>query len=125
MAPYFQEQLAQPSPTTLLSDFLKDVDAKTTVWQNRANELNQQQTRASQGQDRPRDSHRGAASAGPTQPSATDGSKHVQFDRRPRIWRGKEHSKDGYSYMVTTLDDGTPQWEDEDPDDADDHADYG
>ena len=125
MGPYFQEQLAQPSPTTLLSDFLKEVDAKTTVWQNRANELHRQQTRASQGQDRPRDPHRGAASAGPTQSSAADGSKQVQFERRPRIWRGKEHSKDGYSYMVTTLDDGTPQWEDEDPDDADDHADYG
>ena len=130
MAPYFQEQLAQPSPTTLLNDFLKDVDAKTIVWQNRANERQQQHARASQGQDRPRDPHRGAstgASTGPTtHPSIqSDGSgpKHVQFERRPRMWRGKENGKDGYSYMVDILEDGTPQWQDEDPDD--DHADYG
>ena len=123
MAPYFQEQLAQPSPTTLLSDFLEDVDAKTTVWQNRANERQQQQTRASQGQDRPRDPHRGALTGPTAQPSTqADGSKHVQFERRPRMWRGKEYGKDGYSYMVDILDDGTPQWQDEDPDD---NADYG
>ena len=39
------------------------------------------------------------------------------------MWRGKENGKDGYLYMVDILEDGTPQWQDEDLDD--DHADYG
>ena len=73
MGPYFQEQLAQPSPTTLLSDFLKDVDPKTTAWQNQANELHRQQTRASQGQDRQRDPHSDAQKQGPSRPPAQAG----------------------------------------------------
>ena len=70
MAPYFQEQLAQPSPTTLLSDFLADVDAKTTAWQNRANEWNRQQhARAPYPQDRAQNAYKDAL-IGPTQPPA-------------------------------------------------------
>ena len=126
MAPYFQEQLAQPSPTTLLSDFLNDVDAKTTVWQNRANELQRQQSRASHQQDRPRDSHGDAQKQGqpPAQPS-----RGVHFNHRPRIYRGKEQGKETWSYLVDTTPDGTPRWADEDPEDplekGDDYAEYG
>ena len=57
MQPYFQEQLAQPLPSTKLSDFLVDVDAKTAAWQNRANEINRQHARASHQQDRPQNPH--------------------------------------------------------------------
>ena len=107
MAPYFQEQLAQPSPTTKLSDFLADVDAKTTAWQNRANELHRQQSRGSYPQNPHRDAQ-AAAQHGSTQPSAQP-SKAVHFDRRPRYYKGKEHSKETWSYLVDTLPDGIPR----------------
>ena len=134
MAPYFQEQLAQPSPTTKLSDFLADVDAKTTAWQNRAYELHRQQIRGAQPQDRPQNPYRDAhpsAQHGSTQaPSQAEPHRRsVHFEHRPRLYRGKENGKAAYSYMIDTLPDGTPRYADEDPDDplehSDDYADHG
>ena len=55
-----------------------------TAWQNRANELQQQQhTRAFTGQDGQRDQHRDAQT-GPAQPDASN--RGVHFKHRPRIY---------------------------------------
>ena len=58
---------------------------------------------------------------GPVQSQAqTDQSKRVQFNQRPRIFKGKEDGKTKWGYLVDTMPDGTCQWVDEDPDEGDD-----
>ena len=128
MAPYFQEQLDPPLPTTKLSDFLHRVDMKTPAWRSRAaaNQERRQargfQPQGPQQRNPPPPSTSQSQNAGQSQ--AGQAGRGVQFERRPRIWRGKDNTKDGYSYMVTTLDDGTPQFVDEDPDEHGDDDDY-
>ena len=118
MDPYFQEQLAQPSPTSTLSAFLKDVDAKTTAWQNRAA---RQQARALPGQDRARNPNSSAQSSTPHPPSQ---AQPYQYPNRPKIPLGeRRNGKQAYTYMVDVADDGTPRWEEDEPDAGDDHAD--
>ena len=116
MDPYFQEQLAQPSPTSTLSDFLKEVDAKTTAWQNRAD---RQQARAPPGQDRARNPNSSAPQSS-TQPPAQSAEPHrrgFNYGYRPKIPVGdKVNGKQAFTYMIDVADDGTPQWGDE-PDD--------
>ena len=119
MDPYFQEQLAQPSPTTTLSAFLKDVDAKTTAWQNRAA---RQQARGPPGQDRAQNPNSSAPQSSthppPSQPRPAEPHRRgFNYGYRPKVPNGdKVNGKQAYSYMVGVLDDGTPHWADEDPD---------
>ncbi len=132
MAPYFQEQLDPPSPTTKLSDFLHKVDMRTPAWRSRAAANQQRQSRGFQPQgsyqDRQRDPQRDSQPNRPASQSQSQAEPHrrgVHFDTRPKLYRGKEHGKQAYSYMVGTLEDGTPQYADDDPDDDDDHAENG
>ena len=124
MDPYFQEQLAQPSPSTTLSAFLMDVDAKTTTWQNRAAK---QQARGPPGQNRAPNPNSSAPQSSTHPPSqsrpAEPHHRGFQYKNRPRLLRGsKENGKQAYTYMVGVADDGTPQWIDEDPNADDDYT---
>ena len=120
MDPYFQEQLAQPSLATTLSSFLEEVDRKTTAWQNRAA---RQQARAPPGQDRARNPNSSAQSSTP-HPPAQAHPGGFQYPNRPRIPLGdRKNGKQAYTYMVDVMGDGTPRWEEDEPDAGDDHAD--
>ena len=131
-----------PKPTTRLTDFLEQIDAMYPTWVDIKKQGSYGGYRHFQPhgqplgfqpqgppyQDRRQDPQRNPSSQNPGQSQAGPPNRNVQFERRPRIWRGKEHSKDGYSYMVNLCDDGTPQWVDEDPEDPDNdngHAEYG
>ena len=110
-----------------LSDFLADVDAKTAAWQNRTTETQRQQFHASYPQDPLQNTNSSAQTrtqTGPAQLHAqTDGSKRVYFNKCPRIFRDKECGNNTWSYLVDTYPDGSPQWQDEDPEDPIDKGD--
>ena len=117
MGPYFQEQLDPPSPTTKLSDFLRQVDTKTPAWRSRAQMPQRFQPHTVQPHNPPpaRDTQPPAQSR-----SAEPHRRGFQYDHRPKLPRGKENGKQAYTYMVGVADDGTPHWVDEDPDAGDD-----
>ena len=140
-----RKDIPMPKPTTRLVDFLEQIDAMYPTWVDIKKQGSYGGSRHFQPQglqphgfqpqgpyqdrrrDPPQDPQRNQ-SQNPGQSQAGPPNRNVQFERRPRIWRGKEHSKDGYSYMVDICDDGTPRWVDEDPEDPDNdngHAEYG
>ena len=136
-----RKDIPMPKPTTRLIDFLEQIDSMYPTWvdikkQGSYGGYRHYQPHGFQPQgppyqdrrrDPPQDPQRNQ-SQNPGQSQAGPPNRNVQFERRPRIWRGKEHSKDGYSYMVDICDDGTPRWVDEDPEDPDNdngHAEYG
>ena len=117
MDPYFQEQLAQPSSTSTLSAFLKEVDAKTTAWQNRAA---RQQARGPPGQNRAQNPNSHAPQSSthpPSQSRPAEPHRGFNYGHHPRLPIGdKANRKQAYTYMVDVADDGTPMWDTEDPD---------
>ena len=115
MGPYFQEQLDPPSPTTRLSDFLRQVDMKTPAWRSRAQmpQRFQPHEPPPPARDQRRDQQRDNR---PPTKAAEPHRRGYQYEYRPKLPRTKDDGKQAYTYMVGVADDGTPQWADEDPD---------
>ena len=121
MGPYFQEQLDPPSPSTRLSDFLRQVDMKTPAWRSRAQMPQRLQPHS---QPHPPPPARDQRDNRPSTKSAEPHRRGYQYEYRPKLPRTKDNGKQAYTYMVGVADDGTPQWADEDPDAEDlDYAD--
>ena len=95
MSPYSQEQLAQLLPTTTLSELSKNIDAKTTVWQNRPIELHRHQhAHGPHSQNLPQDQHSDTQKQGPTQLSTRTSVAKASISITGLDDEGKERGKE-------------------------------
>ena len=128
-----RKDISMPKPSTRLIDFLEQMNAIYPTWVDikklgshggyrqygQPYSFQPQSPYQDRRRDPPQNPQRDPAthpqSQNPSQSQAGPNNHSVQFERRPRVWNGKEHGKDSYSYMVDTLDNSTPQYEDNNP----------